>query len=58
MKSFVRPYGLMASTGNDSSMGTDWGSPYTVAELLKSRLLHPWRCRHSTSVRVLPMLFL
>ena len=37
MKSFVRPYGLVADVGNDSVTGTDAGSPYTVAELEKTR---------------------
>lgn len=32
MNSFVRPYGLVALRANDSVMGTDAGSPYTVAE--------------------------
>lgn len=36
MNSFVRPYGFVAFSGKSSVMGTVWGSPYTVALLLKT----------------------
>ena len=42
MKSFVRPYGLVAVVGKSSLHGTDAGSPYTVAELLNTSVRHPF----------------
>jgi len=39
MKSFVRPYGLVAETSNVSSTGTLFGSPYTVADDEKTMFL-------------------
>ena len=57
MKSFVRPYGLVALVGKSSVTGTDAGSPYTVAEEEKTMLLQSPFSIALTRLSVPAMLF-